>query len=321
MNVLRIKTSYDVYGGNVYEDYISRYLKKHFSYEEIVPLPRISNKLKYIGVFYFFYKLFLISLSRKYTFCVRAIDTSFFLSKYTKNIIIAHHYDLSYSNIFVKIINYLSLKSLVFYKKRVYKIIVVSEYWKRYFQELGFDNVEIIYNPFDIKKYERNNQDIQNFKDKYSLKNKPIYYLGNAQRKKGTFEVFEVLKNHDCYLITSGKKRLDIKTINLNLSFEEYVTLLFASDIVILNSKFKEGWNRVAHEAMLCKTPVIGSAMGGMGELLAKGGQLVCKNENDIILQIKKIQKQYDIFVKNGYEYAKKFTLEDFYKKLEKVFV
>ena len=47
-------------------------------------------------------------------------------------------------------------------------------------------------------------------------------------------------------------------------------------------SKFQEGWCRTAHEAMLLKTPVVGSGFGGMSELLEGGGQIICDNFNDL---------------------------------------
>ena len=45
------------------------------------------------------------------------------------------------------------------------------------------------------------------------------------------------------------------------LSKQDYLRLLKACDLVITMSKVREGWCRVAHEAMLCQTPVIGSAL------------------------------------------------------------
>ncbi len=42
--------------------------------------------------------------------------------------------------------------------------------------------------------------------------------------------------------------------------------MLYLSDITITMSKFKEGWNRTAHESMLCGHNRLG--LGGMGELL-----------------------------------------------------
>ena len=59
--------------------------------------------------------------------------------------------------------------------------------------------------------------------------------------------------------------------------------LLSCCDIVISFSEFPEGWNRVAHEALLTKTPVIGSGQGGMNELLNKSGQIICR---DIAIRI-----------------------------------
>ena len=37
-------------------------------------------------------------------------------------------------------------------------------------------------------------------------------------------------------------------------------------------SEFKEGWCRVLHEAAIHSTPILGSGLGGMNELLEIGG-------------------------------------------------
>ena len=87
-------------------------------------------------------------------------------------------------------------------------------------------------------------------------------------------------------------------------------------------SKFKEGWCRTAHEAMLCKTPVIGSGTGGMKELLEGGNQLICdfpelKDKVEYLLKCQRLDKKIDSSVKwkrteYGYEFAKQFTTEKF---------
>ena len=63
----------------------------------------------------------------------------------------------------------------------------------------------------------------------------------------------------------------------MKLSFQEYLILLKASTVVLTMSLFKEGWCRVAHEALLLGTPVIGSGAGGMTEVLAQGGGIICE--------------------------------------------
>jgi glycosyltransferase involved in cell wall biosynthesis len=54
-------------------------------------------------------------------------------------------------------------------------------------------------------------------------------------------------------------------------------------------SKFLEGWNRTAHEAILVGTPVVGSGQGGMLELLEKSNQKVVTNFSDLDEIVSKI--------------------------------
>ena len=80
-------------------------------------------------------------------------------------------------------------------------------------------------------------------------------------------------------------------------------------------SQFEEGWCRVAHEAMLCKTPVIGSGKGGMGELLEGGEQIICpdfkslRNEVEFLLNNQEKRNQQGEY---GYDFVKQFTSERF---------
>jgi len=144
MKVLRIKTSDNIYGGNKYEDAFEDCLKQ-LGYEVItkLPTPKIKSKIKYILFPLFFYRLWLYE-RRKSDYNIRSLETSFFLSNYSKNIVIAHHYDPSYSNFFSKYIQKLAFNNLLHNKNRIYKLIVVSKFWKEYFEKLGFNNIEII---------------------------------------------------------------------------------------------------------------------------------------------------------------------------------
>jgi len=144
-------------------------------------------------------------------------------------------------------------------------------------------------------------------------------YLGNCQLGKGVVEAYRELKDRDAFLITSGEEKVNIPAMNLNLYYKEYLTLLKASSVVVAMSKFKEGWNRTGHEAMLCKTPVIGSGFGGMRELLEGGKQIICED-------VSKLNDLVDVALENhkelgekGYEFAKEFTVERFEKGWEKV--
>ena len=69
-------------------------------------------------------------------------------------------------------------------------IVVVSKYWKKWLESNGCDNTKVIYNSFDINEFKFTNEARKRFKTKYHLhSDKPIIYIGNAQRKKGVMEI------------------------------------------------------------------------------------------------------------------------------------
>lgn len=195
-------------------------------------------------------------------------------------------------------------------------LVVVSKYWKDYFERKCNCKVEIIYNCFDFDEFKIKDADIVAFKEKYNLMQKPIIYLGNCQQSKGVVESYDALKDLDAYLVTSGQKRVEVPSINLNLGYQEYLLLLKSSSVVVTMSKMKEGWCRTAHEAMLCKTPVVGSGLGGMTELLYSGGQIICKDFNDLRGIVEYLLRHPEVGEK-GYEYAsqEKFSIDYFNNK------
>ena len=62
---------------------------------------------------------------------------------------------------------------------------------------------------------------------------------------------------------------------------------------------------------MLCKTPVIGSGLGGMKELLEGGNQIICEDFNDLKGQVSFALDRPEVGEK-GFEFAKQFTVEKF---------
>ena len=88
--------------------------------------------------------------------------------------------------------------------------------------------------------------------------------------------------------------------------------LLKISDLVLAMSTMPEGWNRIAHEAMLVKTPVIGSGSGGMNELLTNASQYIV---TDFSLLQSKIEDALTNKIKLGrlgFDYVKKHDMEYF---------
>ena len=77
-------------------------------------------------------------------------------------------------------------------------------------------------------------------------------------------------------------------------------------------SDFKEGWCRVLHEAAMHGTPILGSGLGGMKELMEIGGYF--HSTSDTIKDDLKIYLQ-DTPVKNNItQKYRKFTLKRFNK-------
>ncbi len=306
-------------GGAIYEQYVTEVLKKsHYNVEEVTLIEKKSaSKIEKFFTVLQKLKYFSTQIKNSHAVVIRNLATLFFLKKSDKEIVIFHHYDpQSYPFLiqwFQKMI-YFNFKRN---KNKIDKVVVVSQYWKNFLEEEGFkrDQMSVIYNAFDRKLYKQKAQnEINTFKKKYGLTSKPIVYIGNPQTIKGTSKVYALLKDLDVHLVTSGKVHISLPCLNLTLSFDEYILLLQSSSLVVLMSQFKEGWNRVAHEAMLCKTAVIGSGKGGMKELLQGGGQSIC-TEEELLCKVKILlsnPEQLQKMGEDGYEYAKQFTLEVF---------
>jgi glycosyltransferase involved in cell wall biosynthesis len=82
-------------------------------------------------------------------------------------------------------------------------------------------------------------------------------------------------------------------------------------------STFKEGWCRTTHEAMLLKTPVIGSGQGGMRELLQGGGQIICEDFKNLRAEVSRLlddSRLREEIGEHGYSFAKSFTMDKFIK-------
>ena len=228
-----------------------------------------------------------------------------------KNIALIFHIDYSFQPAYLKPSWMILEKIFYHHLKRVDAIITISKYWQNHFLERGYPKVYLIYNAFDIDQFHFEDDEVLEFKRRFRLEDKPIIYIGNCQRIKGVVEAYDRLKDLDAHLVTSGRREVDLPALNLNLDYRDYLLLLRSSSVVITMSKFKEGWNRTTHEAMLCKIPVIGSGLGGMRELLEGGKQIICDDFDDL--------KEKVYYALNhpergemGYEFAKQFTVERF---------
>ncbi len=146
---------------------------------------------------------------------------------------------------------------------------------------------------------------------------KPIIYMGLANPQKGILEVYDALKHEDYTLLMTGpfNPEVDIPVKRLFLDRHDYLCLLKASTVVVSMPVIEEGWSRVAHESMLCGTPVIGSGTGGMKELLDGGRQMICNDFHNLSAVTKGVIEQREKYASDGYDYAKRFDLSYFQKE------
>lgn len=319
--ILRILSTVKKYGGDLFEDDMQQsWQSQGHSVNIFNPVPTSDNgaisKLKKTPAYLL--NLMKIKDFKDYDYVLRAMNHIFFINKMPKQIVMAYHYDTAFCHPLVQGHHFLTLKNLIANKKNIHRLIVISKYWQDYFFHLGFNNIEILYCGFDPKKFVISESQIQEFKNKYNLHGKKIIYIGNSQRKKGADLVYNQLKNSDCFLVTSGNKDIDLPCLNLNLNPTEYLCLLKSSQAVITYSQFKEGWNRVAHEAMMLGVPVIGSGLGGMGELLQGGNQKIVTDPKELPKVLTEVLRDPQIG-QLGQNFAQSFTMQKFDKTCQEI--
>ena len=304
------------YGSIAYEEPLRKFLSEKFDLDFINAEGRHFNN-KYLKALEFLFNLFKIKGKKDLWIRDFYSTVMMFPSKTKgKNLVVVHHLDFSGFNFAPRIV--LSLCTRFFFYQNLKKadaIVVVSEFWKNHLLKREYKNVYKIYNSFNLSDFNIFDEEVLDFKKKHDLLGKPIIYLGNCQRAKGVVESFNALKDLNVHLVTSGERKVDLPTLNLNLAYRDYLKLLKASSIVIAMSKFEEGWCRTAHEAMLLKIPVIGSGLGGMRELLEGGNQIICedfKNLKEKVEYLLKNPEERKKMGEQGYDYAKDFTNERF---------
>ena len=239
--------------------------------------------------------------------------------KHVSIICISHHYDPSVfkgmRRIYIKLSHWL----FIFQNSRVNVVVSCSKYWSYYYKEKGFQNATTILNGYDIKSMDHSlvALDSSSVLQRFNLISKKYLHLGSYGPAKGQKIVSKSLKGQKLPMIaTSSSKEIlidDLKDIHfINASFDEYNILLKNAKAVICMSEFKEGWCRVLHEAAIHGTPILGSGLGGMNELLEIGGftaSIADKLSDDLNIRIKEGSLPNDKV--NLY---RAFTLERFYE-------
>lgn len=196
--------------------------------------------------------------------------------------------------------------------KKCDAVVVVSEFWRDYLKDLGVGDIRVIRNAMNPAEFDFSAEEIDAFAKKHGLVGSDVVYIGTCRRNKGVAETYNALKDEGYQLVTSGKPEVKLPCKNLNLPHREYLLLLKLSSVVVTMSQFREGWCRTSHEAMLCRTPVVGSGAGGMLELLQGGRQYICPDFSELPGLVKKAIAEEEILGERGYKFASMLTLKKF---------
>jgi glycosyltransferase involved in cell wall biosynthesis len=173
-------------------------------------------------------------------------------------------------------------------------IIALTQYWKEYFNSLGFENVFIVPNIVEspVTKEKKNNDGKVHF-----------LYLGLITKAKGIYDLLDVINKHKAEF--DGKIILHIggngettplqniiKEHNLSnivqfegwVSGEKKVELLNNANVFILPS-YTEGLPISILEAMSYSLPVITTQVGGIPEVVKDGenGLLFTPSDKDAL--------------------------------------
>ncbi len=209
----------------------------------------------------------------------------------------------------------LSLINLTKRLRELDLVVSVSEYWADYFKEIGCKKVKVIYNAFNLDEFNISEEEIIPFLKENNIRgDRPLIHIGYANSTKGVIEVYNALKDEDYTLVMTGplNKSPDLPVRCLFLNRYDYLCLLKACDVVVTMSKVREGWSRIAHEAMLCRTPVVGSGSGGMRELLEGGGQVICEDISTLPDLINEVLNKKGKYAFEGFKFASRFDHEYF---------
>ena len=175
-------------------------------------------------------------------------------------------------------------------------IIALTEYWKEFFEGLGFENVIVVPNIVDSPIIQEK---------KYHDDKVHILYLGLITKAKGIYDLLEAFSKHNDEL--KGKVLLHIggngetgklqeiiaqKALSSIVKFEGWVggkkkiELLNNADIFILPS-YTEGLPISILEAMSYKLPVISTPVGGIPEVIedGKNGILFTPGDKEALYQ------------------------------------
>ncbi len=179
------------------------------------------------------------------------------------------------------------------YLKYADKIFCVSDALKKALADNNFKNIETVYNGINVKDFEeQEQQNLDNFKDKFGLRNKEIiFFNGRLRRAKGGEQLLMATqkvkeKVNDVILLISGDhsnytnsllKLAEQLGLSEDIVFtgwlgQEDIKLAYQScDLCVAPSICFDSFPTVVLEAMSAKKPVIATCFGGSREIVEDG--------------------------------------------------
>ncbi len=229
-------------------------------------------------------------------------------------LIVLHNFDPNdgKSLVFKKYFNFLfyALRKM---KSKRFKVIAVSSFWKKYFEEtIHLPNVYQFSNYYEIEKYQQIQKKDKNLwihLGQWSTKNDEAIF-GLAQKLS--------LDGFYCYFSTTDSAAAKSNNGSYEIicfhDFKDYLEQVSMSLCTLALPKINEGWNRVAHESMLLSTPVIGYDKGGLGDLMKESHSIIVKNIEEVYICIKD-----NLFVLPQNDFIQKYDVSNVNLELEKI--
>lgn len=149
-------------------------------------------------------------------------------------------------------------------------VVCVAPSWAAFLQERGVDNVQVIYNAFDLAEIERvRGMDPAECKARLGLPQDEIaVYAGKAVHWKGVETVATAIEGEpDLHLVTTGSNTIGSPGHHFDLPRPRYLELLRACDVGVFTPRMREGWSRCAAEALLLGMPCLIQPVAGLGDL------------------------------------------------------
>ncbi|WP_107083699.1 glycosyltransferase [Streptomyces viridochromogenes] len=149
-------------------------------------------------------------------------------------------------------------------------VVCVAPSWAAFLRERGVDNVQVIYNAFDLAEIDRvRAMDPAECKARLGLPQDEItVYAGKAVHWKGVETVATAIKGEPgLRLVTTGSNTIGSPGHHFDLPRPRYLELLRACDIGVFTPRMREGWSRCAAEALLLGMPCLIQPVAGLGDL------------------------------------------------------